>query len=551
MFAAPLVCSVFFRVFPFVALLRVFLFVCFLVFVFLFAQNLFSAQHSAKDNLFSHGSLPKTKGSFPGSNIIDSHITGRPQSQHNNQEEVPDFENATRTHRHRRHSRNHYSDDSESQDNDVKSQSDYSDSDSQESTPDPDEKPPTDTKELTMAVQKEVITVDPQLYRRVKKAKNPRSRFQMAWWFVIYTHDKRADYIQHLVKSGFNAPPWVTFEAPFGKPPFTTQWGNLAITLPAVSHLFKCFAYKFRNKPKFVLFYLSDEIKFFRTYSMAMAALFDKRAIAEAIIAAIDRWCGTAKLTPLFIDALLKSDFDKVKMNHYRVDSIPSGSYSLTKGCISPSIFQKIAKDECSGLAKKLANNNSPKKPFNRPFNRRQPINPNYNPYYGYIQRRNQSNTYQPTSNFSNYIPPAPRSILSVHSAPTPHQSMSTALAPSGVPYPSKSSIVLPTASLDKPFPLYAPRLEYFATAANFPPTPPDQARSFSDYLTKLGRCPPYYCADYQVNNQCTRARCDFHHLCEWCASKNHSGNQCPYRPISVGFRKKSRNSQATTARAG
>ena len=471
--------------------------------------------------------------------MFDSQITGRPYHPAPS-DNVPDFDKATRNDRHR-HSRSHNSDYSDSQDDDIKhdsfDNSEYSDF-SDESTQS-QEDPPVDPKVVVTSLSNTVVAVDPQLYRRVKRAKNPRSRFQAAWWFVIYSHDKRADYIQHLVKSGFNAPPWVTFESPYGKPPYTTQWGNLAITLPAISHLFKCFAFKFRNKPQFVLSYLSDEIKFFRTYSMAMAALFDKRAIAEAIIAAIDRWHGQSQFTVLFIDALTKSNFEKVKMNHYRVDSIPSGNYSLAKGCISPAIFQKIARDECTGLVKKLSNNS--KKPYTRPQSRRPYFNPSHNYYNNYSPSRSPSNYARPPINPS-YMPP--RSVISAHSAPTTHQALPANLAPSGIPYPAKSSIVLPVPSLDKPYPLYAPRLEYFASAADFPTTPAGLARSFDDYLTKLGRCPPYYCADYQVNGQCTRARCDFHHLCEWCASKAHTGNQCPYRPKSIGFRKKSATSR-------
>ena len=516
------------------------------------------------------GVIPNPNGNLPGSNRLDDQLFHRSTSPSKTIKPMVSFEQATRNcRRNRRRSPYGRRSDSESQDDDIIEDDDDDDDDDDSesayypSDSEPDEKPsnPSIVSSLLKAI---VRPVDADLYHRIKRARNARKRFQISWWFIIYSHDKRADYVQHLLKSGFRAPPWVTFDAPSGKPPFTTQWGNLAITLPAISQLFKCFVYSFRKNSSYVLALSMDEKNFFRAYSTAKAKLYDRRAIAEAIIAAADRWSGRANFTSLFSRALSRSSFDKVKMNHYRVDSIPSGNYSHSKGCISPAIFQKIAKDECTGLAKKISDQSkNPQPRFNsRRYGSYYWNYPSYSTYprrsgsYNYNPSRYSTNRgrlrysfpnstdYQPSSNYD----PVARSNISTNSAPAALRPPSSTISPSGVPYPPKSSISLPKASLHRPYPIYHPRLEYFATAVNFDPTPPDAQRSYSDYLSRLGKCPLYYCADYQVNGQCNRRDCSFHHICEWCASESHTGNQCPWRPKTVGFRKKSSKSNASQA---
>ena len=334
--------------------------------------------------------------------------------------------------------------------------------------------------------------LDPELFRRVMDAKLPRTRFRMAWWFIISRSPRRVIMVDQLCKLGFNPPPWVAVDYQTQRPPFPAQWGNLAITLPAISYLFQCFIYFYREDIDFMARFAVDEVLFYRSLAHARAQLFDRRAIAEAIILSVDQWAGAPNFSSLFDSNLSRPDFARVSFNHYRIDNVPSSNYSNTKGCVGPAVFEKIAKDDFTGLAKKMAK-----------------------------KSRTKARQIPPTS----YTRPG----LLVSSL-FPEIAVK---APSGVPYPEKSSLRFPSGPLK--FPLYAPRLEFFATAHNFPATPTKERRSFYDYLTNLGRCPKYYCARFQ-SGPCTRSPCDYHHLCEWCAQP-HNGNNCPYRPVNIALR--------------
>ena len=338
-------------------------------------------------------------------------------------------------------------------------------------------------------------SLNPLLFKKVFETSSNRDRFRAAWWFVIYASNQRATIIEQLAKLGFVAPPWVAFDGLAQKPPFPVQWGNLAITVAAISGLYECYAHFYRSDINFVALFTIDELQFFRSLAESKACLFDKRAIAEALILSIDQWSGRPNFNALFRMNLARPDFSKVKFNHYRIDSIPSGNYSNLKGCIAPAIFDRLAKEDFNGLARKMA-----KKPY-------------VSSGAGYRTRSQKPQVTQVPSDLYPDIE---------------HK------APSGVDYPDKASIQVPSSRSSKP--LYAPRLEYFAKVFSFPPTPARDARSFADYLSSLGRCPKFYCAGFQ-SSSCRRRSCDYHHLCEWCAQE-HVGNACPYRPKAIALRR-------------
>ena len=81
---------------------------------------------------------------------------------------------------------------------------------------------------------------------------------------------------------------------------------------------------------------------------------------------------------------------------------------------------------------------------------------------------------------------------------------------------------------------LYAPKLRYFAELFQLPREP--NGRSYGDYATRLARTPENYCSDWNAG-RCNRNGCVLHHLCEWCASCKHCGNQCPWRPAGMKLR--------------
>ena len=51
-----------------------------------------------------------------------------------------------------------------------------------------------------------------------------------------------------------------------------------------------------------------------------------------------------------------------------------------------------------------------------------------------------------------------------------------------------------------------------------------------------MARTPENYCSDWNAG-RCNRNGCVLHHLCEWCASCKHCGNQCPWRPAGMKLR--------------
>ena len=342
------------------------------------------------------------------------------------------------------------------------------------------------------------IDVSPMLFTKVSQASTSRERFRVAWWFMIFQSAHRASMVEQLVRLGFTPPPWVAIEHAAQRPPYPAQWGNMAITLPAISNLYKCYIHFYRGDTHFMALFTIDELLFFRTFSQAQAQLFDKRAIAEAILLSIDQWTGAPNLYSLFKNNLVRPEFDKVNFNHYRVDKIPSSNYSNLKGCVGPAVFEKLAKDDFMGLAKRMA-----KRSRQRSFS-------------GNNSRFSANKSVAPNISVSTIFPEI------------------DAKAPSGVPYPDTSSLIVPTTQTKNA--LHAPRLEHFAKAFSFVPTPAFATRSYYDYVTVLGKCPLYYCASYQSNN-CRRRSCDYHHLCEWCAQPHH-GNSCPYRPKDIALRK-------------
>ena len=90
-------------------------------------------------------------------------------------------------------------------------------------------------------------------------------------------------------------------------------------------------------------------------------------------------------------------------------------------------------------------------------------------------------------------------------------------------------------ATSDKTLTLYAPKLEYFAKHFSYPRVPSESFKTYEDMLKTLGRVQLYYCANFQ-SKSCANAKCNFHHLCEWCGY-NHPGNECNWRPSNLPLR--------------
>ena len=298
------------------------------------------------------------------------------------------------------------------------------------------------------------VDVAPLLFTKVSQADTSRQRFRIAWWFIIFQSAHRASMVEQLVRLGFTPPPWVAIEHAAQRPPYPAQWGNMAITLPAISNLYKCYIHFYRGDTHFMALFTIDELLFFRTLTQAQAQLFDKRAIAEAILLSIDQWTGAPNFYSLFKNNLVRPEFDKVSFNHYRVDKIPTSNYSNLKGCVGPAVFEKLAKDDFMGLAKRMA-----------------------------------KKSRQKSSNGSRFS--AARSAAPTIAVSTLFAEINTK-APSGIPYPDASSLIVPTTQTKNP--LHSPRLEHFARMFSFAPTPAFASRSYYDYVTVLGKCPLYYC---------------------------------------------------------
>ena len=176
------------------------------------------AQATAKMNLSQPGNIPNARFTGLDAHWLNSYFKAKVKDDPSAYV-VPNFDQEMRRRRRRRSSSPHHTKQMNRRDSDD-SHTHYSDSESTyscSSTPSIES-----CSDLEISPAHSLIAVDPELYERIKRAPTPRGRFQIAWWFIIYSHDKRAEYIQHLLKSGFNAPPWVTFESPFANPPFTT-----------------------------------------------------------------------------------------------------------------------------------------------------------------------------------------------------------------------------------------------------------------------------------------------------------------------------------------
>ena len=49
--------------------------------------------------------------------------------------------------------------------------------------------------------------IAPGLFKRIFECANPRDRFRIAWWFIIFSSAQRASFVEQLSRLGFTAPP--------------------------------------------------------------------------------------------------------------------------------------------------------------------------------------------------------------------------------------------------------------------------------------------------------------------------------------------------------
>ena len=154
----------------------------------------------------------------------------------------------------------------------------------------------------------------------------------------------------------------------------------------------------------------------------------------------------------------------------------------------------------------------------------------NYSNYSNYNNHNNYNNGYG-RSSFSNPITDEDyeRRLF----AGKDRYTMPAFPSPSGRHYPTIQQAPAPTTVSTKK--LWAPKLRYFAILYKLPRekfAPPN-------YLHYLGQTVTNYCAKFNAETYCREDKCGNHHLCEFCASRDHGGNSCPYRP-NVAFRKPS-----------
>ena len=385
----------------------------------------------------------------------------------------------------------------------------------------------TDDHDMDTLLRERKTIKDRDVYIKIMRTKLARACFQLAWWFIISQSDRKADFVNHLIALGFTIPQWVDWSMPSNKGPFPTQWGHLPITLAAVSFMFQCYTYYYRDRQLLVAQLAVDEGNFLKAVNQAKVNLFDRRSIAQGIIYAIEKWEANPVLTKNFKKGLNDDAFKKVGLSHYRIDNIPSNQFSSAKGCIAPSIFRTIYTSKKKVLEKQVLNqshfssrNNNNSSNYGNNKNRygsRYNNNRYGSNQRGYYGKRNYNTKSTNAAQKDTTIKPNPLAA----SAKTTYGQF----APSGTRYPD--DVTMPTS--DKNLPIYAPKLGYFNCHFIYPEPPANMKFTDDDVIRSLAKVPYLYCADYQ-SGTCEHPACNFHHLCEWCGSP-HIGNSCAYRP--------------------
>ena len=416
----------------------------------------------------------------------------------------------------------------------------------------------------------------------------------MAWWCAIRELDNYYRWIAYLQLNGWTAPNGLDAKSKITEVTPVMD-GHFLLTKLAVELLMDFWALRRPDSDFDPLSLTLDQMKLSRELNYCQAKGYSKYQISMALAATARAWNGKRKYFYKNFRRVIKKY--KINITIYsfdceRSDQVPSGDFRDLRGCVPEHDFAALSaaaqsKDATLNTQQQHgeAEPHAPQPQVNQNNNNNNNINADHidgNDRSGYFG----SNLFDPNDNgfgptepagFGHFAHSRGSNNLAASNMPAPLQQQAppqqqsqpsqqsqvsganqqysdvarnnvaqrpstlrghqrdepTGISPSGRPYPPASSVPFPKTVLLTD--LFAPKLRYFAGLSQLPLAP--TFTSYDDYKSRLGRCMLNYCADWNAGN-CRMDECVLHHLCEWCASAEHRGNDCPYRPAGLNLRK-------------
>ena len=408
--------------------------------------------------------------------------------------------------------------------------------------------------------------------------------FDMAWWCALRELDTFHVWVAYLQLNGWTVPKelddrgLISIVTP-------VMDGHFLLTKLAIDLLMSFWAIRRPGSDFDPGSFLLDQARLYHEINVAQAHCHSKYRVATALATAARVWNGKKK----YLYKLFRREISKFEPNptiysfdSERSDMIQLGAFRGAKGCVPEKDYATLAAEaeqrrsgSKSTLGAKKEGEGSDNNYNNSNNNNNNDCsgyrgNGVYDPYsvgyhndYAEEHDRNYNHFGRnPCANNNNHNIPDPgpnqrgRPIASINknnsyaerardggannrTKPSYfrgyYRSTAERTSPSGAPYPPRNSVPFPTT--DRPADLFAPKLHFFARLFQLPREP--NARDYGEMTIRLGTTPLNYCSDFNARG-CERRYCVLHHLCEWCASNEHGGNDCPYRPAGMHFRRTS-----------